>query len=97
MPVPNLPTLVMEKVEKMPSPSRYADQADLVRAQLILTMAPMLVARHSNRNALDSLAYHLRKFGDVNASVTIETRDKDGKPNGFVLHAEYNPAAPKEE
>lgn len=97
MPVPNLPTLVMEKVEKMPSPSRYADQAATVRAELILQGVPMLVARHSVRNPLDSLAQYLRKFGDVNASVTIETRDKDGKPNGFVLHAEYNPGAPTAE
>ena len=86
--------VVMEKVGHMP-PSRgkkgYAEQAETLRAELIMNGGPTLVATAPTRNPLETLSRHLRDFKDVSTVVATKERDDDGKATQYGLFAEYKP------
>ena len=86
----------MEKVSSMP-PRRgkrgYAEQAETIRAELVLAGSPVLVATSTKRNTLETLSRYLRDFQDVTCIVSIHTKDKAGAATSHALHAEYTPAA----
>jgi hypothetical protein len=84
----------MEKVDTMPQ-SRgrkgYAEQAETIRAGLIMAGAPTLVATDATRNPLETLARYLRDFKDIATVVATYTKGEDGTVSRYGLYAEYKP------
>ena len=84
----------MERVETLPKASGrqrgYAAQAASIRADLILAQTPMLIASSAGRNSLETLAKHLRAYGDVNTVITVTERDLLGLPKEFSLHSQVS-------
>ncbi len=87
--------VLMESVATMPQ-SRgrkgYAEQAEQIRAGLIVNSTPTLVATDATRNPLETLARYLRDFKDISTVVATTEKDAGGVATRFGLYAEYKPA-----